>query len=70
MLYSPRHAKDCFLPTKSKGFATSRFTSDEINEIYHGKHCLWVEILKKSFLTLFQIKKDILWVFLTLNQKI
>ena len=38
-----------FLPTNSKGFLTSKFRSDEINELFRGKHRLWVEILKKSF---------------------
>ena len=38
-----------FLPTNSKGFLTSRFKGDKINELFNGKHRLWVEILNKSF---------------------
>ena len=62
MLYSPGHVKiepaSCrkidtevtvFLPANSKGFVTSKLRSDEINELFHGKQRLWVEILNKSF---------------------
>ena len=38
-----------FLPQNSKGFLISIFQRDEINEIFHGKHRLWIEILNKSF---------------------
>ena len=38
-----------FLPQNSKGFVTSIFGGDKINEIYAQKQCLWIEILKKSF---------------------
>ena len=62
MLYSPRQFKiepasckkidtevTAFLPTNSKGFLTSKFGGDEIIELFHGKHRLWVEIINKSF---------------------
>ena len=38
-----------FLPTNSKGFVTSIFQGDEINEISGQKQRLWIEILNKSF---------------------
>ena len=37
-----------FLPQNSKGFLISIFQRDKINEIFHGKHRLWIEILNKS----------------------
>ena len=46
-----------FLPKNSKVFLTSKFRGDEINELFHGKHCLWVEILNKSFEDHIEIKK-------------
>ena len=46
-----------FLPTNSKGLLTSRFRGDKINELFHGKHCLWVEILNKSFEDHIETKK-------------
>ena len=62
MLYSPRQFKiepascrkidtklTAFLPTNSKGFLTSKFRGDKINELFHGKHRLWVEIINKPF---------------------
>ena len=42
------------------GFVTSRFSSDEINENFHGEYRLWVEILNRSFEDSISIKKDIL----------
>ena len=70
MLYSPRQLKieptsfrkidtevTAFLPTNSKGFVTSKFRSDEIKELFNGKHRLWVEILNKSFEDTIVIKK-------------
>ena len=70
ILFSPRQFKiepatcrkidieiAAFLPTNSKGFLTSRFRGDEINELFHGKHRLWVEILNKSFENYIEIKK-------------
>ena len=71
MLYSPRQFKiqptSCrkidteviaFLPTNSKGFLTSKFRGDKINDLFHGKHRLWVEIIKKSFDDHIKIKKE------------
>ena len=40
-----------------KGFLTSRFRGDKINELFNGKHRLWVEILSKSFEDHIEIKK-------------
>ena len=70
MLYSPRQFKiepasckkidtevTAFLPTNSKGFLTSKFRGDEIIELFHGKHRLWVEIINKSFEDYIKIKK-------------
>ena len=37
------------LPQNSKGFVTSIFQGDKINEIYGQKQRLWIEILNKSF---------------------
>ena len=45
------------LPRESKGFVTSKFRSDKINELFNGKHRLWVEILNKSFENYIKIKK-------------
>ena len=62
IIYSPRAIKiepathmkidtelTVFLPQNSKGFLTSIFRRDKIKELFHGKHCLWIEILNKSF---------------------
>ena len=70
IIYSPRAIKiepathmkidtrlTVFFPQNSKGFLTSIFRRDEINELFHGKHCLWIEILNKSFEDLVEIKK-------------
>ena len=70
MLYSPRQLKielvrcrkidtevTAFLPTNSKAFLTSKFRRDEINELFHGKHRVWVEIINKSFDDHIKIKK-------------
>ena len=46
-----------FLPTNSKGFLTSRFRRNKINELFNRKHRLWVEILNKSFGEHIEIKK-------------
>ena len=46
-----------FLPKNSKGFITSKFRTDEINERFYGKHRLWLEILNKSFQDNIEIKK-------------
>ena len=47
-----------FLPQKSKGFFTSIFRGDEINELFSGKYHLWVEILNKSFEDSIEIKRN------------
>ena len=70
MLFPPRQLKielvrcrkidtevTAFLPTNSKAFLTSKFRGDEINELFHGKHCVWVEIINKSFDDHIKIKK-------------
>ena len=46
------------LAPKSKGFLTSTFRGDEINELLIGKYRLWVEILNKSFEDSIEIKKE------------
>ena len=46
-----------FLPQNSKGFVTSIFRGDKINEICSKKQCLWIEILTKSFEETLEIKK-------------
>ena len=71
LLYSPRALKikpascrkidtgiTAFLPTNSSDFLTSKFRGDKINELFHGKHRLWVEILNKSFEHHIEIKKE------------
>lgn len=58
-IYSPRHIKiepenfrrtgteiSVFLPQKSNGFIRSRLNGDELKELFHGEHHLWIEILK------------------------
>ena len=45
-----------FLPQKSKGFFTSIFRGDEINELFSGKYRL--EILNKSFEDSIEIKRN------------
>ena len=70
VLYSPRQFKieptsckkidtevTALLPTNSKGFVSSKFRGNEINELFHGKHRLWVEIINKSFEDYIKIKK-------------
>ena len=47
-----------FLTQNSKGFLTSIFRRDEINELFHGKHRLWIEIWNKSFEDLVEIKNN------------
>ena len=62
IVYSPRTVKiepaSCsridtelvlLLLKNSKGFITSIFREDEIDEIYSEKQRLWIEILNKSF---------------------
>ena len=71
IIYSPRAIKiepathmkidtklTVFLRQNSKGFLTSIFRRDEINEIFHGKHHLWIEILNKSFEDPVKIKRN------------
>ena len=45
------------LPQISKGFITSIFGGDEINEFCSEKQRLWIEILNKSFEDTVEIKK-------------
>ena len=47
-----------FLPQNSKGFHISKVRGDKINELFHGKHRLWVEILNKSFEDLIEIRRN------------
>ena len=56
-----------FLPKNSKGFFTSKFRSDKINELFNGKQHLWVEILNKSFEDHIEIKKGLLLNLKTYN---
>ena len=46
-----------FFPKNSKGFVTSIFRGDEINEICGQKQRLWIEILNRSFEETVKIKK-------------
>ena len=45
------------LSRKSRGYVTSKFRTDEINELFYRKHHLWVEILNKSFEDTIEMKK-------------
>ena len=69
LLYAPRNIKLeptefqridsgilAFIPENTRGFVTSKFRKDEINEICNGK-CLWVEILNKCCDLPIEIKK-------------
>ena len=38
-----------FLPGNSKAYITSEFRTNEINKLFYGQRCLWLEILNKSF---------------------
>ena len=58
-----------FLQKNSRGFITSKFRTDEINEPFYGKHRLWLEILNKFFQDNIETKKDNLLVSLSLGQK-
>ena len=70
LLYSPRKFTiepatsekidtevSAFLPKNSKGYITSKFRTDEINELFCAKYCLWIEILNKSFEGNIEIEK-------------
>ena len=46
-----------FLPTITQGFFISKFRSDKINELNHGKHRLYLQILSKFFEDHIEIKK-------------
>ena len=74
-LYSPRQLKTepvsckkidtevtAFLPANSKGFLTSR-----LSELFHGKHRLWIEILRKSFEDDNEIKRGVPLAFLLVD---
>ena len=71
ILYSPRTVKIepatskridteiiVSLPKNSKGFVTSIFRRDEINEFDSEQQRLWVEILNKSYEETVEIKKN------------
>ena len=45
-----------FLAKNSKGYITSKHRTDEINELFHGKHHLCLEILNKLFEDMIEIK--------------
>ena len=59
-----------FLPKNSKGFVTSIFRGNEINEIYGEKQRLWMEILNKTFEGTIELKKISLWDSSLLSQSI
>ena len=46
------------LPTNWKGFLRSKFRGDKINELFHGKYCLWVEILINPSKIMLKQRKD------------
>ena len=61
-----------FLPQKSRGFITSTLIGNEINKLFQGKHCLWVEVLNKSVEDTAEIKKKqplgfLVWNLITYN---
>ena len=47
-----------FLPRNSKGDITSKFRTNEINEIYYGHHRWWLQIINKPFEDKIKIKKE------------
>ena len=60
--------KNCFLPRNSKGYVTSKFRTNEINEVFYGHHYLWLKILNnKSFEDNFKIKKGALIGFIVIE---
>ena len=82
IIYSPRTVKIepatsikidtelvLLLPQNSKGFITSIFRGDEINEFCSEKR-LWIEILNKSFEDTVKIKKISPWDSLSSSQNI
>ena len=71
VIYSPRHIKiepenfrrtgteiSVFLPQKSNGFIRSRLNGDELKELFHGEHHLWIEILNRSFVDNIAVKRN------------
>ena len=46
------------LPRNSKGFITSIFQGDEVNDFCSDKQRLWIEILSKSFEETVEIKRN------------
>ena len=70
LLYAPRNIKVeptefqwtdsgilTFIPENARGFVTSKFSEDEINEIWNRNQHLWVDILNKSCELPIEIKK-------------
>lgn len=52
-----------FLPPNSNDFITSRFNWDELKEAFEGQHCLWIEILNRSFEdNISFLKKHVSWL--------
>ena len=71
IIYSPRAVKiepatnmkidtemTVVLMQNSKGFLISILRGNKVNELFHGKHRLWVEVLRKSFEDTVEIKKN------------
>lgn len=71
VIYSPRHFKIepenfrrtdteiiVFLSQKSNGFIRSRLNGDELKELFHGEHHLWIEILNRSFVDNIVVKRN------------
>ena len=50
-----------FLPPNSNGFITFRCNRDELKEVFEGEHCLWIEILNRSFEDNIVKKKQASW---------
>lgn len=69
LLYTPRNIIDpmeygrqdpdvvVFMPKNSRGFLTSKFGEDEIEQICNIEQRLWVGILNKSYIEPIEIKK-------------
>lgn len=52
-----------FLPKNFRGYVRSTNRSGNINELFCGKHHLWLEILNKSFEDTIQIKEEVIGFF-------
>ena len=58
-----------FLPKNSRGYITSKFKTDEINELFYGELFYGWKYLNKSFEDNIEIEKGHPVFFLSLSQK-